>query len=52
MYNAGVALLALVASSIAWTTPIEYIEKRHVLEVTKRQADDSQLLQLYVQVAP
>ncbi|KAK4697826.1 hypothetical protein P7C71_g301, partial [Lecanoromycetidae sp. Uapishka_2] len=46
MYKSGLALFAVVASSIAWTTPIEYIEERHVLEVTKRQADVNQLLQL------
>ena len=42
------ASLALVASSIAWSVPVEYVEERHVVEISKRQQDLSQLLQLYV----
>ncbi|KAL2043467.1 hypothetical protein N7G274_003774 [Stereocaulon virgatum] len=45
MYTAGLALLALVAPSIAWTIP-KYVEERHVVEIHKRQADIPQLLQL------
>ena len=49
MYKAGLALLALTVPSLAWTIP-EYVEERHVVEIQKRQADVSQLLQLYVSV--
>ncbi|KAL2050962.1 hypothetical protein ABVK25_008708 [Lepraria finkii] len=45
MYKAGLALLALTVPSLAWTIP-EYVEERHVVEIQKRQADVSQLLQL------
>ena len=50
MFKAGLALLALVVPSLAWTIP-EYVEERHVVQIQKRQADVSQLLQLYVSVA-
>ena len=45
MYATGLALFALLIPSFAWTVP-EYVEERHVVEVKKRQADVSQLLQL------
>ena len=45
MYATGLVLLALVVPSLAWTVP-EYVEERHVIEIKKRQADVSQLLQL------
>ena len=47
MYTQTFTLLTLVASSIAWTVPVKYVEERHVVEVSKRQADVNQLLQLY-----
>ncbi|KAL6717927.1 hypothetical protein ACLMJK_004012 [Lecanora helva] len=46
MYKAFISLLALVASSVAWTVPVEYVEERHIVNINKRQADVSQLLQL------
>ena len=45
MYATGLLLFALVVPSLAWTVP-EYVEERHVVEIKKRQADVSQLLQL------
>lgn len=46
MYKSTLTLLALVASSTAWTVPVEYVEERHIVQINKRQADVSQLLQL------
>ncbi|MCJ1451641.1 hypothetical protein MMC28_001981 [Mycoblastus sanguinarius] len=46
MYMQGLALLAFVASSLAAPGIPEYIEERHVVQIEKRQADVSQLLQL------
>ncbi|KAL9134335.1 MAG: hypothetical protein Q9175_004484 [Cornicularia normoerica] len=45
MFKSALAIFALVASSTAVPAP-EFIEERHIVEVYKRQADISQLLQL------
>lgn len=45
MFKLTLAIFALIASSVAAPAP-EYIEERHVVEIYKRQADISQLLQL------
>lgn len=45
MFKSTLAIFALVAYSIAAPAP-EYVEERHIVEVYKRQADISQLLQL------
>lgn len=45
MFKTTLAIFALVVSSIAVPTP-EFVVERHIVEVYKRQADISQLLQL------
>ncbi|CAF9920332.1 MAG: hypothetical protein ALECFALPRED_001489 [Alectoria fallacina] len=45
MFKSTLAIFVLVASSIA-APALEYVVERHVVEVYKRQADISQLLQL------
>ncbi|KAM0803996.1 hypothetical protein BDR22DRAFT_886285 [Usnea florida] len=45
MFKSSLAIFALLACSIAAPAP-EYIVERHIVEVYKRQADISQLLQL------
>lgn len=45
MFKSTLAIFALMASSIAAPAP-EFIVERHIVEVYKRQADISQLLEL------
>ena len=45
MFKSTFAILALIASSIAAPAP-EFVVERRIVEVYKRQADISQLLQL------
>ena len=51
MFKTTFAISVLVASSIA-APALEYVVERHVVEVYKRQADISQLLQLWVFPSP
>ena len=51
MLKPTVIIVALLGASMAAPAP-EFVIERHVVEVYRRQADISQLLQLYVLLAP